>query len=164
MIQVMLREPISKSVNLIVFLWNLRTQDIDPPPSQQQRRDRLPTKLTHLSMNPTSHLSTDERITDNKPKAGTRNSLEHPFLFAVQVYHNYNDRLIVLILFPLFEFSDNQPSCTENKEEAIQCNPPCLQTIINALHYQKKCKKGSESIKEIGQFLLFHNPLIFLYS
>ncbi len=45
-----------------------------------------------------------EWITDKATQAGTRNHLEHPFLFAVEVYHN---QLVFFILLPNF---DNRPS------------------------------------------------------
>ncbi len=47
--------------------------------------------------------------------------------------------VLIVLLFSLFELSDDKPGRAENKEEAIQSYPPSLQTIIDAFYDQKEC-------------------------
>ena len=101
MIQVMLREPISKSVNLFVFLRNLRTQGInlgtqdiqnaqndDYDQAESQKRKGI---LPGIQFTESPH---QEQITDKATQAGTRNHLENLFMSTVEMYH-----MILLFLF-----------------------------------------------------------------
>ena len=90
--------------NLIVFLRDLGPKDIEN--AHYDGNDKTDSQIDE-DISPGIQFAEDphqERITEHKAQARTRNCLEHPFLFAVEVYHN---QLVFFMLLPDF---DNRPS------------------------------------------------------
>ena len=76
--------------NLIVFLWDLGPKDIEN--AHYDGNDKTDSQIDE-GISPGIQFAEDphqERISDHKAQARTRNCLEHPSLFAVQLHIQYS--------------------------------------------------------------------------